>query len=125
VFWFPRIFVLDKKLQDGDKLPKLKANSWMGVYVGNSLAHSGNVPVIYSPQTTHDDQFTTVTGDSTKLTDQYFAHLTTSHHGFIKMSLQTWRISTCLKCIGLLSRQPLKCRNNQKPPQTASNDNML
>jgi hypothetical protein len=46
-------FVLDKKLQDGDSLSKWKARSWIGIYVGHSLVHSGNVPVIYNPRTTH------------------------------------------------------------------------
>ncbi len=34
VFGSP-VFVLDKKLQDGDSLPKWKARSWIGVYVGH------------------------------------------------------------------------------------------
>jgi hypothetical protein len=83
VFGSP-VFVLDKKLQDGDSLPKWKARSWMGVYVGHSLAHSGNVPVIYNPQTTHitpqfhvvfDDQFSTVVSPSNTLTDQHLESL--------------------------------------------------
>jgi hypothetical protein len=47
------VFVLDKRLQDGDSLKKWKAHSWVGVYVGHSLAPSGNVPVIYNPYMTH------------------------------------------------------------------------
>jgi hypothetical protein len=83
VFGSP-VFVLDKKLQDGDTLSKWKARSWVGVYVGHSLAHSGNVPVIYNPQTTHitpqfhvvfDDQFSTVTGNPSQLTDKYFTDI--------------------------------------------------
>jgi len=42
-------FVLDKRLQDGDSLPKLKACSWQDVYIGPSLVHARNVPVIYNP----------------------------------------------------------------------------
>jgi hypothetical protein len=76
VFGSP-VFVLSKKLQDGDSLPKWRSRSWMGIYVGHSLAHSGNVPVIYNPQTTHitpqfhvvfDDQFSTVTGNPSTFT---------------------------------------------------------
>jgi len=49
--WFP-IFVLAKKLQEGDVVQKWKARSWMGVHIGHSLQQSGNVPVVYNPQTT-------------------------------------------------------------------------
>lgn len=78
------VFVLDKKLQDGDTLSKWKPRSWVGVYVGHSIAHSGNVPVIYNPQTTHitpqfhvvfDDQFSTVTRNNNQLTDNHFAEV--------------------------------------------------
>jgi hypothetical protein len=79
-------FVLDKRLQDGDSLQKWKARSWMGICVGHSLFHSGNVPVIYNPLTTHispqfhivhDDQFTTVSTDPSTLTDTFFSSLFT------------------------------------------------
>lgn len=46
-------FVLAKQLQDGDSLPKWKARSWLGVYVGPSLVHAWNVPIIYNPLTMH------------------------------------------------------------------------
>jgi len=77
VFGCP-VFVLDKRLQDGDSLPKWKSRCWTGVYVGQSLHHAGNVPLIYNPAMTHvtpqyhltfDDQFTTVTGVTPKLSD--------------------------------------------------------
>jgi hypothetical protein len=83
VFGCP-VFVLDKKLQDGDALAKWKSRSWVGVYVGHSLAHSGNVPVIYNPYTTHitpqfhvvfDEQFTTVNTDASKLSDDFYRNL--------------------------------------------------
>jgi hypothetical protein len=38
-------FVIDKCLQDGDSLPKLKDHSCLEIYVGSSLAHADNVPV--------------------------------------------------------------------------------
>jgi hypothetical protein len=56
----------------------------MGIYVGHSLAHSGNVPVIYNPQTTHitpqfhvvfDDQFSTVTCNPSTFTVHYMEAL--------------------------------------------------
>jgi hypothetical protein len=83
VFGCP-VFVLDKRLQDGDSLPKWKSRCWPGVYVGQSLQHAGNVPLIYNPATTHvtpqyhlmfDDQFTTVTGVTAKLSDADYARL--------------------------------------------------
>jgi hypothetical protein len=46
-------YVLDKRLQDGNSLRKWKACCWLGVYVGVSLVHAGNVPVIYNPTRTH------------------------------------------------------------------------
>jgi hypothetical protein len=72
VFGCP-VFVLNKRLQDGNSLPKWKARSWTGVYVGHSLQHAGNVLLIYNPATTHvspqyhvvfDDQFKTVCGSA-------------------------------------------------------------
>jgi hypothetical protein len=44
----PPVFMLDKKLQDGDSLAKWKAHSWLGVYIRHSRVHSGNVPVLYT-----------------------------------------------------------------------------
>ncbi len=84
-------FVLDKKLQDGDSLSKWKARSWVGIYVGHSLVHSGNVPVVYNPRTSHispqfhvvhDDQFTTVTGASSEFTDQFLERLYNNYKWF-------------------------------------------
>jgi hypothetical protein len=52
--------------------------------VGQSLQHAGNVPLIYNPATTHvtpqyhltfDDQCTTVTGATAKLSDADYARL--------------------------------------------------
>jgi hypothetical protein len=77
VFGCP-VFILDKCLQDGDSLLKWKKRCWTGVYVGQSLQHAGNVPLIYNPLTTHvspqyhitfDDQFTTVQGTMATLPD--------------------------------------------------------
>jgi hypothetical protein len=77
-------YVLSKRLQDGDSLPKWKARSWLGVYVGPSLVHAGNVPIIYNPLTTHilpqfhvvhDDQFTSVTMSPENLMDNSYLQL--------------------------------------------------
>lgn len=77
-------FVLDKRLQDGDSLPKWRSRCWSGVYVGQSLQHAGNVPLFYNPVTTHvspqyhvtfDDMFTTVTGATASLSDSGFQRL--------------------------------------------------
>jgi len=83
VFGCP-VFVLDKRLQDGDSLPKWKSRCWTGIYVGHSLQHAGNVPLVYNPATTHvspqyhvtfDDQFTTVTGPVAVLSDADYERL--------------------------------------------------
>jgi hypothetical protein len=77
VFGCP-VYVLDKRLQDGDSLSKWKARCWTGIYVGNSLQHAGNVPLVYNIATTHvspqyhvtfDDTFSTVVGAVAKLSD--------------------------------------------------------
>jgi hypothetical protein len=82
-FWFPS-FVLAKKLQDGDAIQKWKAKSWMGVFIGHSLQHSSNVPVVYNPRTTHispqfhvifDDQFTTVSNSALSLPADFYTKL--------------------------------------------------
>jgi hypothetical protein len=78
------VFVLDKHLQDGDSLPKWKARSWTGVYVGHSLQHAGNVPLVYNPSMTHvspqyhvvfDNQFTTVSGSPANSTEDFYEKL--------------------------------------------------
>jgi hypothetical protein len=83
VFGCP-VFVLDKRLQDGDNLQKWKARSWLGIYIGHSLQHVGNVPVIYNPITTHispqfhvvfDDSFTTVSTQNAPLSDSFYQSL--------------------------------------------------
>jgi hypothetical protein len=86
VFGSP-VYVLDKRLQDGDSLAKWKARSWLGVYIGHSLVHAGNVPVVYNPTTTHispqyhvvfDDQFTSVGKSAISIPDDFFSKLFTS-----------------------------------------------
>jgi hypothetical protein len=83
VFGSP-VSVLAKQLQDGDSLPKWKSQCWVSVYVGHSLAHSGHVPVVYNPQTTHispqfhvvfDDQFTTATANPSNCSPKFFENL--------------------------------------------------
>jgi hypothetical protein len=78
------VFVLAKKLQDGDLFLKWKAQSWLGVYVGHSLQHEGNIPVVYSPATTHispqfhvayDNQFMTVASTSRLFLDDFYNKL--------------------------------------------------
>lgn len=53
VFGSPDVFVLYKHLQDSDSLPKWKACSWLGIYFRHSLAHSGNIPMVYNPMMTN------------------------------------------------------------------------
>ena len=68
VFGCP-VYVLDKALQDGNDISKWKKRSKLGIYVGHSPHHSGNVAMIYNPETGHvspqyhvvfDNGFTTV-----------------------------------------------------------------
>lgn len=98
VFGSP-VYVLDKKLQDGDSLPKWKARSWIGAYDGHSLAHSGNVPVVYNPHTTHISPqgftlFSTINSDQSLPTQASSQILFTQHYsrksnGYTMITLQT------------------------------------
>jgi hypothetical protein len=94
VFGCP-VFVLDKRLQDGDSVSKWKARSWTGVYIGNSAQHAGTVPLIYNPQTTHvtpqyhitfDDAFMTVSGGVAVLPDSTYQRLFNSNKWLFKSS---------------------------------------
>jgi len=68
--WGCPIYVLNKHLQDGNhSSSKWDPHSWLGVYVGHSTIHSGNVVLVYNPLTGHtspqfhvvfDDHFQTV-----------------------------------------------------------------
>jgi hypothetical protein len=78
------VYVPDKRLQDGDSLPRWKVRSWLGIYVGQSLIHAGNVPIVYNPITTHispqfhlvfDDQFTSITRNANGIPETFFQNL--------------------------------------------------
>jgi len=80
-------YVLDKRLQDDDSLAKWKSRSWLGVYIGHSLVHAGNVPVIYNTVKTHispqyhvvfDDQFTSVGKSAVSFPEDFFSKLFSS-----------------------------------------------
>ena len=68
VFGSP-VYVLDKDLQDSNSPGKWISRSRVGVYIGHSLIHSGNVVLVLNPETYHvspqyhvvfDNGFTTV-----------------------------------------------------------------
>jgi len=68
VFGCP-VYVLEAPLQDGNNVGKWKKRARLGVYVGHSTHHSGNVVLVYNPDTGHvspqfhvvmDNGFTTV-----------------------------------------------------------------
>jgi hypothetical protein len=76
-------YVLKKGLQDGGKMGKWESRSWQGVYIGHSSCHSGSIPLIYNPVTTHlspqyhviyDEFFQTVATTSTKTLDDHLDH---------------------------------------------------
>jgi hypothetical protein len=105
VFGCP-VFVLDKRLQDGDSLPKWRARCWSGVYVGHSMQHAGNVPLVYNPVTTHvspqyhitfDDMFTTVAGTTATLSDAAFQALYDSEDWLFKHSFGTTADTHCFE----------------------------
>jgi len=52
--WGCPVYVLEKRLQDGNHATsKWDPRAWMGVYVGHSTIHSGNVVLVYNPSTGH------------------------------------------------------------------------
>ena len=72
--WGCPVYVLDPKLQDGNKIPKWEPRSRRGMFVGMSQAHSSSVGRIMnlrtgnvSPQyhVVYDDLFTTVPNGET------------------------------------------------------------
>jgi hypothetical protein len=78
VFGCP-VYVLHKALQDGNSIGKWSARSWQGVYVGHLSCHSGSIPLVYNPASTHispqfhvtyDEFFQTVTPSDTPMDDK-------------------------------------------------------
>lgn len=83
VFGCP-VYVLNKKLQDGDNFSKWRPRSWQGVYIGHSNCHASNVPLICNPRTTHvspqyhlvfDEGFTSKNYPSLANTDDFLNKL--------------------------------------------------
>jgi hypothetical protein len=83
VFGCP-VYVLNKKLQDGDNFSKWRARSWQGVYIGHSNCHASNVPLVYNPRTTYvtpqyhlvfNESFTSIIYPSIAKTEQFLQHL--------------------------------------------------
>ena len=89
VFGSP-VYVLDKNLQDGNSPGKWQSRSRVGVYVGHSSLHSGNVVLVLNPETNNvspqfhvvfDNGFSTVGTDLVKTKeamDKQFQKLFTS-----------------------------------------------
>jgi hypothetical protein len=72
------VYVLDKTLGDGKKIPKWKPQSKQAVYMGNSPKHSSTVPLVLNPETgaitaqfhvVFDDWFATVAASESDLPD--------------------------------------------------------
>jgi hypothetical protein len=68
--WGCPVFILDPKLQSGQKLPQWQPRSRQGIYMGISTIHSSEVPLVLNPTTgsitpqfhvVFDDEFSTVT----------------------------------------------------------------
>ena len=67
--WGCPCYVLDKRMQNGNMIPKWESRSRLGVYLGHSPCHAGSVALVLNPKTLHispqfhvvfDDEFTTV-----------------------------------------------------------------
>ena len=67
--WGCPVYVLDPKLQQGEKLPRWEPRARQGIFVGFSPVHSSDVPLVLNPRTGYitpqfhvvfDDEFSTV-----------------------------------------------------------------
>ena len=76
--WGCPVYVLEKALQDGNKIPRWKPRSHRSVYVGVSSAHASTVPLVLNVSTgaitpqfhvVFDDWFATVPSESENLPD--------------------------------------------------------
>jgi hypothetical protein len=83
VFGCP-VYVLQKKLQDGDNFAKWKARSWQGVYVRHYTCHPSSIPLIYNYTTTHvtpqyhivfNEGFSSIIDPSNTMNDAFFENL--------------------------------------------------
>ena len=76
--WGCPVYVLEKELQDGKKIPKWKPRSRRSVYMGISNLHASSVPLVLNTSTgaitpqfhiVFDDWFATVTSQAEELPD--------------------------------------------------------
>jgi hypothetical protein len=64
VFGSP-VYILHKSLQEAGTRPKWQSRCWLGIYLGHSPMHAGNVALVYNPETTHVSPQFHVTFDDT------------------------------------------------------------
>jgi hypothetical protein len=105
-----QVYVLNKKLQDGDSFHKWRARCWQGVYIGHSNGHASNVPLVYNHQTTHvspqfhlvhDENFSSIDSDDLQQCESFLQHiyqLGCSRH----LQTTTLPLTTILILFGLL-----------------------
>ena len=76
--WGCPVYVLDKKISDGNKLPRWKPRSHRCIYVGHSKNHAITAPLVLNPETgsitpqfhvVFDDWFATIPTNGTELPD--------------------------------------------------------
>lgn len=76
--WGCPVYVLDKSLSDGKKIPRWKPRSKRSMYMGNSPQHASTVPLVLNPETgsitaqfhvVFDDWFATVAASASELPD--------------------------------------------------------
>ena len=76
--WGCPVYVLDKKISDGQKLPRWKPRSRRSMYMGVSPSHATSVPLVLNLETgaitaqyhiVFDDWFATVTSDPASIPD--------------------------------------------------------
>jgi hypothetical protein len=106
VFGCP-VYVLDPKLQDGQKIPKWDCKARQGIFVGFSSEHSSTVPLVLNPKTgcispqyhvIFDDAFTTVPSltTETELNELFECLFWTAREKFVdEMDVEALRPELC------------------------------
>ena len=71
--WGCPTYVLDKKIADGNKLPRWKPRSHHAVYMGMSPTHASSVPLLLNPDTGY------ITANFHVVFDDWFSTVSSSH----------------------------------------------
>ena len=109
--WGCLVYVLDKKISDGNKLPRWMPHSHHGVYMGMSPLHSSSVPLVLNPSTG------SITPQFHVVFDDWFGSVAVSPDDLPDFNSDEWT-----KMFGDSSFQFLPDDNNEPSPDTSDTD---